>query len=103
MGFNDVEMYRRLQHANILSDPFNASHKVDCMSHVPDTWAALDAHVQSGDVVMVVNAYHRFWWNEPAGLDVLGALRENNAFLTRLNNAIIRPRNASLVVIDDIA
>ena len=97
------QMYRRLQNANILSDPLNASHAVDCMSHVPDAWAALDAHVRSGDVVVVANAIHRFWWNEAAGLDVLGALRENNAFLTRLNDAIIRPRGASLVVIDDVA
>ena len=97
-GFNPVEMLNgTLRNLAWFGGQRNEEISLDCASHVNDVWAALQAHVQQDDVVMVATAYHRFWW-----MNASTALRVNSEFLAQLNDQVIAPRGAQLVLIDDI-
>jgi len=95
-GFNPDSFFARLP--DPMHEPWG--HRATyCSLMVQEAWAKLNQTVQAGDVVMAVTASFRYYWNWPGRES---GVADQVAFLTQLNNEVLAPRGASLVVTDDV-
>jgi len=93
-GFNPDSFFIRLP------EPMHSwGHSpTQCGLAVRESWATLNATVRQDDVVMVITASFRYYWNLPRE----DGLSSQVAFLSRLATEVLAPRGASLVVTDDV-
>ena len=64
-----------------------------------ELWAALEAHVQPKDVVLICRRILYFWESHGDGLK---AIQLANPFLRNLFLEVLAPRGAALVILDDV-